>query len=86
MPQPPCGRKLAVSSGFKILPTATENASMPVDQIPILPLAMYLGPEVMMPVASVIAAIVGYLLMFWRSTVAFMKRTGAAVGRLFAKR
>ena len=59
---------------------------MPVDQIPILPLAMYLGPEVMMPVATVIAAIVGYLLMFWRSTVAFMKRTGAAVGRLFAKR
>ena len=54
--------------------------------LPFLPLAMYLGPEVMMPVASLIAALVGYLLMFWRSTVAFAKRAGAAVGRLFSKR
>ncbi|MEQ1692245.1 MAG: hypothetical protein ABMA00_13225 [Gemmatimonas sp.] len=54
--------------------------------LPLLPLAMYLGPEVMMPVASLIAALVGYLLMFWRSTVAFAKRAGAAVGRLFSKR
>lgn len=68
------------------MPTATETSYMTVEQIPMLPLVMYIGPEVMMPVASAIAAIVGYLLMFWRSTVAFMKRTGAAVGRLFAKR
>ncbi len=59
---------------------------MTIEQIPVLPLAMYIGPEVMMPVASAIAAVVGYLLMFWRSTVAFAKRAGSAVGRLFAKR
>jgi hypothetical protein len=51
-----------------------------------LPIAMYLGPEVMMPVASAIAAVVGYLLMFWRSTVAFLKRVGGSIGRMFAKR
>ncbi len=59
---------------------------MTLDQIPLLSIAMYIGPEVMMPVASIIAAIVGYLLMFWRSTVAFAKRAGATVGRIFSKR
>ena len=54
--------------------------------LPLLPIAMYLGPEVMMPVASIIAAVVGYLLMFWRSTVAFMKRAGSGMKRLLSKR
>ena len=78
--------KLAVLAANTTVPTATETSYMTVEQIPMLPLVMYIGPEVMMPVASAIAAIVGYLLMFWRSTVAFMKRSGAAVGRLFGKR
>ena len=58
---------------------------MTLHDVPVLPIALYIGPEVMMPVASAIAAIVGYLLMFWRGTVAFAKRSVAAVGRLFAK-
>ena len=58
---------------------------MTVEHIPLLPFAMYIGPEVMMPVASAIAAVIGYLLMFWRSTVAFMKRVGSATKRLVTK-
>ncbi len=58
---------------------------MTLHDVPVLPLALYIGPEVMMPLASAIAAIVGYLLMFWRSTVAFVKRSAAAVGRIFVK-
>ncbi|MGQ0538025.1 MAG: hypothetical protein ACT4R6_03685 [Gemmatimonadaceae bacterium] len=30
---------------------------------------MYIGPDSLMPVASLIAAIVGFLLMFWRRVV-----------------
>lgn len=30
---------------------------------------MYLGPDALMPVASAIAAVVGFLLMFWRRLV-----------------
>ena len=37
-----------------------------------------------MPVASVIAAVVGFLLMFWRRTVAFVKRCVSLVGGLSA--
>jgi hypothetical protein len=51
-----------------------------------LPIVLYIGPDVLMPVASAIAAVVGFLLMFWRRTVAFFKRIGAAIGRLFGKR
>ncbi|MCL4866714.1 MAG: hypothetical protein KJZ47_12540 [Gemmatimonadales bacterium] len=30
---------------------------------------MYIGPDVLMPVASAIAAVAGFLLMFWRRVV-----------------
>jgi hypothetical protein len=40
--------------------------------------AMYLGPDSLMPVASAVAAIVGFVMMFWRRLV------GAA--RLLAQR
>lgn len=30
---------------------------------------MYIGPDVLMPVASAIAAITGFVLMFWRRIV-----------------
>ena len=53
--------------------------------IRILPFALYIGPDVLMPVASSIAAVVGFLLMFWRRTVAFFRRTGSAIGRLFGR-
>ena len=30
---------------------------------------MYIGPDVLMPIGSVIAAVVGFVLMFWRRLV-----------------
>ncbi len=33
----------------------------------------YLGPETLMPLASVLAAIAGFFLMFWRVIVKFFK-------------
>jgi len=35
----------------------------------------YLGPETLMPLASILAAIAGFFLMFWRVIVKFVKRT-----------
>ena len=49
-------------------------------------LAAYVGPDVLMPVASAIAAIVGFLLMFWRRTVAFVKAMFQRLARLFGKK
>jgi hypothetical protein len=56
-------------------------------QLPVrlLPFVLYIGPDVMMPLASAIAAIVGFLLMFWRRTIAALKRAGAAIARLFRR-
>ena len=39
------------------------------------PLLLYLGPETIMPVTSVLAAVVGVLLIFWRY-VAAVARNG----------
>jgi hypothetical protein len=50
-----------------------------------LPFVLYIGPEVMMPVASAIAAAVGFLLMFWRRTVAAVQRAASAVARVFRR-
>ncbi|MBK9925994.1 MAG: hypothetical protein IPP66_11980 [Anaerolineales bacterium] len=35
--------------------------------------AQYLGPETLMPLASVLAAIAGFFLIFWRLIVRFVK-------------
>lgn len=35
----------------------------------------YLGPETLMPLASVLAAIAGFFLMFWRLIFKFVKNT-----------
>jgi hypothetical protein len=35
----------------------------------------YLGPETLMPLASILAAIVGFFLMFWRVIAKFVKKT-----------
>jgi site-specific recombinase len=35
---------------------------------------LYLGPETVMPLASILAAIVGVLLLFWRLIFGFFKR------------
>lgn len=34
----------------------------------------YLGPETIMPLASILAAVVGFLLIFWRAIVNFIKK------------
>lgn len=36
---------------------------------------LYLGPESIMPLASIIAAIVGVILIFWRYITSFIKKT-----------
>lgn len=46
---------------------------------------MYIGPEVMMPLASAIAAVTGILLMFWRRFVGIVRTTWQAVGRTFSR-
>ena len=35
----------------------------------------YLGPETLMPIASVLAAVAGFFLMFWRVILKFAKKT-----------
>ena len=35
----------------------------------------YLGPETLMPLASILAAIAGFFLMFWRLILKFVKAT-----------
>ena len=45
-------------------------------------LLLYLGPEVVAPVLSAIAAIGGVLMMFWRRVVA----TARAIGRFITRR
>ena len=35
---------------------------------------LYLGPESIMPIASIIAALLGFLLIFWRMIVNFIKK------------
>ena len=38
-----------------------------------LDIAMYIGPEVIMPLASALAAAAGVLLMFWRRVTGFVR-------------
>jgi hypothetical protein len=49
-------------------------------------LAAYVGPDVLMPFASAVAAVVGFLLMFWKRTVAFFKAAFDRIARLFGKK
>ncbi len=49
----------------------------------IFALALYLGPDVLMPVASAIAAVAGFLLMFWQRTVLFFRRIAQAIRGAF---
>lgn len=37
-------------------------------------LLLYLGPETIMPLASILGAIVGFLLIFWRFILRFFKK------------
>lgn len=46
---------------------------------------MYIGPETLMPLASVVAAVAGVAMMFWRRVVAFFKSGWSRAVRIFAK-
>ena len=46
---------------------------------------MYIGPEVMMPLASALAGILGVLLMFWRRTVSAVRGGFNAIGRMVSR-
>ena len=46
---------------------------------------MYIGPETLMPLASILAAITGFLMLFWRRTVGAVKAIGRGFGRLFSR-
>jgi hypothetical protein len=35
---------------------------------------LYLGPETIMPLASILATVIGVILVFWRFIVAFIKK------------
>ena len=39
-----------------------------------LPALLYVGPDVLMPVMSALAAVVGLLLTFWRRVVGIIRR------------
>ena len=47
---------------------------------------LYIGPDVLMPVASAIAAVAGFLLMFWHRTVTFVRRVALAIRDIFRRR
>jgi len=34
----------------------------------------YLGPESIMPLASILAAVIGFILIFWRSIIKIIKK------------
>ena len=48
-------------------------------------LILYFGPELVAPVASVLAAVAGMVLMFWQRVKSFVRRAGmrarALIGR-----
>lgn len=46
---------------------------------------MYIGPETLMPLASILAAIAGVLMLFWRKTVEAFKGGVHFVSRTFGR-
>lgn len=52
----------------------------------VLPFLLYIGPDVLLPVASALAAIGGMILLFWHRAVGFVKRVGQKLAGLFGKR
>jgi len=45
---------------------------------------MYIGPDTVLPFASAIAAITGFILMFWRRFVGLVRGGYSAVRRRFS--
>lgn len=46
---------------------------------------MYIGPETLMPLASVLAAITGVIMLFWRKTVEGVRSSARFVQHLFTR-
>ncbi len=46
---------------------------------------MYIGPETLMPLASILAAITGVLMLFWRRTVGAVRAGAGLVSRTFGR-
>lgn len=46
---------------------------------------MYIGPETLMPLASILAAVSGILLMFWRRVTAMARGAVLFAGRVFSQ-
>ena len=44
-------------------------------------LLLYLGPETIMPLASILGAIVGFVLIFWRVLVRFFQKVAKSISR-----
>ncbi|HEX7123864.1 MAG TPA: hypothetical protein VF178_15915 [Gemmatimonadaceae bacterium] len=47
---------------------------------------MYIGPDALMPLASALAAVVGFVLMFWRRLVGAVRLLVGRVATRFGKR
>jgi hypothetical protein len=47
---------------------------------------MYIGPDTLMPVASMLAAVGGVVLMFWRKLIAAVRLTLQVFRQKLAKR
>lgn len=50
------------------------------------PVLAYIGPDVLLPVASALAAIAGFFLMAGRRAIAFFKDIGRRIAGLFGRR
>jgi hypothetical protein len=46
---------------------------------------LYIGPDVVMPLVSAIAAVVGVIVMFWQRTVGVVRAAGRRMARLFGR-
>ena len=49
-------------------------SSLPWSQPVNFPIFLYLGPETILPVASILASIIGVILMFWRLILGSIRR------------
>ena len=47
---------------------------------------MYISPDTLMPLASAVAAIAGFILMFWRRMIGAVRLLAQRVTQLVAKR
>ncbi len=46
---------------------------------------MYIGPETLMPLASILAAVTGFVMLFWKKTVGLAKAGVGLVSRTFGR-